>query len=76
MPAYRVTGSFVMGWQDKQVFALEVVADSEAKARDLVLSTIGSRHKAPRRDIHVAKVEPIQADQVENPVVRHRLAQA
>lgn len=76
MKAYRIKGHFVMGWQDKQVFDLEVLADSEATAKDLVLSRLGSRHRVPRRDIHVGTVTTIPADQVEDPVIRHRLAQA
>ena len=73
MQAYRVKGHFVMGWQDKQVFDLEVAADGEAKARDLVLSRLGSRHGVPRRDVHVASVDTITIDQVEDPVIRHQL---
>jgi ribosomal protein L20A (L18A) len=75
MQAYRVTGHFVMGWQPKQGFVLEIMATTETEAKDRVLSRLGSRHRVPRRSIHVAKVATIPADQVEDPVIRHRLAQ-
>ncbi|MGH2671324.1 MAG: hypothetical protein ACRDH5_19815, partial [bacterium] len=41
MQAFRVTGHFVMGWQDKQVFDQEILAADEATANDRVLSRLG-----------------------------------
>lgn len=67
---FRVTGSFRAAHHD-QPFSKEVVADTEAAAREYMLSLIGSKHGAPRRLISVTKVEPVAADQVADPVVRH-----
>lgn len=66
---FRVTGSFRTAHHE-QPFSKEVVADSEAKAKETMLSLIGSKHGVPRRLVTVAKVHEVPADQVEDAVVR------
>lgn len=68
---FRVTGSYRLKHHD-QTFTHDVIADSDPRARDLVLSEIGSRHGVPRRLIRLATVTALTPDQVEDPVVRAR----
>jgi large subunit ribosomal protein LX len=66
---FRVTGSFRAIHHD-QTFSKEVVADSQAKAQEYILSLFGSKHGVPRRLIRVSEVREVPADQVEDAVVR------
>lgn len=69
MQAFRITGTFHMG-RDWTTFSMEVAANDEAAAREKAVSTIGSRHRANRREIKIEKTEAIQADQITDAVVR------
>lgn len=73
MQAFRVTGTFKMG-HITSPFSIETVGNDETQARDRVLSTIGSRHRANRHQINITKVEPIAADKVTDLVVEKRLS--
>jgi len=68
---FRVTGSFHTGHHD-QPFSKEIVADSDKRARELMLSIIGSKHGAPRRLIAIKEIKEVPKDQVEDAVVRHK----
>ena len=70
MKVYRVTGTFQMGRVKAQPFAIEVAADSEERAREVLLSELGSKHGTPRRRIRIASVVEVPADQVESTVAR------
>jgi len=72
MKAYRVAGTFLMKdrWQD---FKKEVAAENPAQAKEAVLSDLGSKHRAPRKFIKIAKIEEIRADGVQSPVVRWKI---
>lgn len=72
MKVYRVTGTFQMGRVKAQPFAIEVAADSEERAREVLLSELGSKHKTPRRRIAIASVAEVPPDQVESAVVRQK----
>lgn len=67
---FRVTGTFYTGHHE-QNFSKEIVADSEARARELMLSLIGSKHAVPRRLIKIASVKEVQPGDIEDAVVRH-----
>jgi ribosomal protein L20A (L18A) len=67
---FRVTGKFRAAHHE-QAFSTEVVAASEAAAREWIFSILGSKHGAPRRLIHITNVETLKPDQVEDPVVRY-----
>ena len=74
LPAFRVTGTFAMGSKaKKQPFGMAVVADAPEAAKERVLSILGSRHRVDRRRITVDKVESIKAEDIDDPVLRHRL---
>ena len=71
--AFRVEGRFQMG-RAKQDFALEIVADNEAAAREHAFTDLGSRHGASRREIQITKVSPVSSDEASS-VTRRRLQQ-
>ena len=56
-----------------QRFSKEVAASDPDHAVDLVMSDLGSKHGLRRRAIHVTQVEELAAEQVKDPVTRHRL---
>lgn len=68
---FRVSGSFRTGHHD-QPFSKEIVAESEARARETMLSLIGSKHGVPRRLIRVDSVAAVKPDEIRDAVVRHQ----
>jgi large subunit ribosomal protein LX len=66
---FRVTGTF-RTTHHEQPFSKEVVADSDAAAREYMLSILGSKHGVPRRLIQITGASEVPADQVEDAVVR------
>jgi ribosomal protein L20A (L18A) len=68
---FRVSGTFRTGHHD-QPFSKEVVADTDAKAREFMMSLIGSKHAAPRRLIRIQNVKEVPAAEIESAVVRHQ----
>ncbi len=72
MKAYRVTGTFLM--KDKwQEFSKEVAADNPAQAKEPIVSDLGSRHRAQRRNVKVNKIDEIPVEAIENPVVKWKV---
>lgn len=67
---FRVSGSFTQK-HHRQPFSKEVVADTQAAAREQMLSLLGSKHAAPRRLITIDTVVELGTDQVQDPVVRY-----
>ncbi len=72
MKVYRITGTFQMGRVRAQPFTKEVAADSEERAREVLLSELGSKHGTPRRRIAIKAVAEVPPDRVESPVVRQK----
>lgn len=68
---FRVSGTYKT-LHHVQGFNIEIVADSEPRARELVLSLIGSKHGVPRRLIKVLGVKDVPADQIESAAIRHQ----
>lgn len=70
--AYKIKGEFYMknSWQP---FKKEVVSSSKPKAKEKVLSIIGSKHGVKRRMIKIKEVNEIPPEEVENPVVKYLL---
>lgn len=75
MKAYRATGSFTISKQNymsrEQPFKIEVAAVDEKDASHKVVSTIGSRHRATRKNITVTEIVALKNDEVSDPVVKH-----
>ncbi len=71
MQAWTVEGDFQMG-RVRQHFAIEVVADDEAGAREACLTDLGSRHGAKRRTIAIEAVKPLKGDDASY-ITKHRL---
>ncbi|HEX9815738.1 MAG TPA: 50S ribosomal protein L18Ae [Candidatus Thermoplasmatota archaeon] len=67
---FRVTGTFYTGHHE-QNFSKEIVAESEDRARELMLSLIGSKHAVPRRLIKITAVKEVPATDIQDAVVRH-----
>ncbi len=72
MKAFRIRGAFRMG-RTRQSFTQEVAAETQEEAVQRVLSELGSRHRAKRRDIAVEEVVEVPREEVENSVVIYRL---
>ncbi len=70
MKVFRVTGTFEMGRQRHQPFTKEVAADDEDRAREVLLSDLGSKHGTPRRRVVIASVVEVPPDQVTDPLAR------
>lgn len=68
---FRVSGTFRALHHD-QTFNKEIVADNDSRAREIMLSLIGSKHGVPRRLIKIGDVKEIPADQIESAAVRHQ----
>ena len=75
MKAYRVEGTFRMG-RITTPFTVETTAADEAGARERVVSTIGSRHRANRRLVEVRSVKALANDEVTDPAVQHALSKS
>lgn len=70
--AFRIRGALRMG-RTRQSFTQEVAAETQEEAVQRVLSELGSRHRAKRRDIAVEEVVEVPRETVENSVVIYRL---
>lgn len=72
MKAFSVRGRFVAtrGWQ---TFTKQVAAESEERARDRLLSDLGSKHRLRRRQVEILEVRELTDEEVSDPVVRHRI---
>lgn len=70
---FRVEGTFPMGTK-RSHFAIETAAADAQGARERVVSTLGSKHRANRHDIKVESVKEIQASEVTDPVITHQLS--
>ena len=76
MKAYKVSGTFLMKAQQKarhQRFTKEVAAENPGRAKEIVLSDLGSKHGTRRKSIKVTKIEEIPTEQVESSVVRYKI---
>ena len=72
MKPFRVSGSLQMG-HDRHHFDIEVAETSADRAKERVVSTLGSRHRANRKEIEVEKVLEIKPDEVTDPVIARKL---
>ena len=71
MKAYRATGTFRSGQPD-QPYSLDVVAESEEEATELVYSNFGSRHRVKRRFVIIDSLSEIDpSDSTEPRVISH-----
>ena len=71
MKAYRAIGTFRAGKRN-QPYTLDVVADSEETATELVYSNFGSRHRVKRRFVIIETLSEINpSDSVEPKVISH-----
>lgn len=76
MKGYLVTGRFEMGWIDDQGFIMEVAAPSQEKAKEQIMSELGSKHKVKRRQIKIEKVEEIPLAKIQSQIVKKMIGDA
>ncbi len=72
--AFRIRGAFRMG-RNRQAFTHEVAAESQEEAVERVLSELGSKHRAKRRDIAIEGVVEVPREEVESSAVLYRLGE-
>lgn len=70
MKAFRIRGRFRMG-RDWQAFSKELAADDESRARERLLSDLGSRHGVARKYIEISAVEEVPASELRDAAVRY-----
>jgi large subunit ribosomal protein LX len=58
---YRVEGTFQMDGEWRPYDKL-VSAPNEAQAKERVYTFLGSKHRLKRREIRVAKVQPVEGE--------------
>ncbi|KAA0002649.1 MAG: 50S ribosomal protein L18a [Thermoplasmata archaeon] len=68
--AYRVEGKFYAKnmWYP---FKKEIVSSSKVKAKEKVLSIIGSNHRVKRKKVEIKEVKELSPEEVEDPVVKY-----
>lgn len=59
----------------RQPFTLEVAAETREEAVERILSDLGSKHRAKRRDITIAEAVEVPPEEVEDPVVTYQLGE-
>lgn len=74
MKAFRVVGSYSDPRHEQQ-FSMEMAADDEASVREKALSTIGSKHRLKRWQIHITEISEIPTDQIKNHVVKYQIGE-
>ena len=62
---WRVNGEYK---KKKRVFSFnkEMLASNEARAREKILSELGSRHRVKRREITVSEIKELKPEEVTN----------
>jgi large subunit ribosomal protein LX len=72
MKAFRIEGEFLM--KDKwQKFTKEIASKSKNTALEYLLSDMGGRHRAKRKNIKIHDVKELKLDEIENPLVKDEL---
>ncbi len=72
MKAFRVSGQFLMG-HDWQRFVKDVAAEDDARARETLLSDLGSRHGVRRTLIQIQRVREVSQEEIRDPAVEFRV---
>lgn len=52
-------------------FEKEVVAENEERAKEKILSVIGSMHKANRKRIKISSIDELKPEDIKDPVVKY-----
>jgi len=70
MKAFRIHGRFRMG-REWQAFSKELAADDESRARERLLSDLGSKHGVARKYIEISAVEEVPPSGLQDAAVRY-----
>ncbi len=68
MKVYRVKGTFKMGrgWQK---FTKDIMDENEERAREKILSIMGSKHRVLRTNIKIDYINEVDLEKVDDPVI-------
>ena len=69
---FKVTGNFRKG-KKSQIFTKEICGKNKQEAEEHVLSIIGSKHRAKRREITIEKIEKIPNDKVTDIIIKQMI---
>jgi large subunit ribosomal protein LX len=69
MKAFKVTGQ-IHKPNLATPFVKEVIADKSEHAVEKVYAEIGSKHRVKRFHIKIASVQEMNADEIENPILK------
>ncbi len=73
MKAFRFEGEFLM--KDKwQNFVKEIASKNKKTATESLLSDMGGRHRAKRKNIKIHDVKELKLEEIESPLVREEMA--
>jgi large subunit ribosomal protein LX len=72
MKAFRVAGTF-RNRPGMQKFSKEVAAKGKDEAVEVVVSELGSKHRAKRSEITIESISEIKEDEVTDQIVLHRM---
>jgi len=59
---YRARGKFLMG-EMMQPFVKEVRAENENRVKEVLYSEFGSKHKTPRKKVHIQEIKEIDPNE-------------
>jgi large subunit ribosomal protein LX len=69
---FRITGNFRKG-KKIQKFTKELLVKNKQEAEEHVLSIMGSKHRAKRKEITIEKIEKIPHDKVTDLIIKQQL---
>ncbi len=69
MKVFRAKGTFRMGRQWTR-FTKEIMEENDERAREKVLSILGSKHRVMRTNIDIKEITEISPDEVEDTVIQ------
>jgi large subunit ribosomal protein LX len=69
MKAFKVTGE-IHKPNLATPFAKEIIADKSEHAVEKVYAEIGSKHRVKRFHIKISNVQEMNADEIENPILK------
>lgn len=73
MKAFRFEGEFLM--KDKwQNFVKEIASKNKKTATESLLSDMGGRHRAKRKNIKIHDIKELKLEEIESPLVREEIA--
>ena len=73
MKGFRIIGSY-KDVRSLQKFSIEIAAEDADSAKEVALSTLGSKHRLKRKDINIDEMIELDPADITNPVVQHQVS--